>query len=105
MNVQDFFESINWRRWGNQGQGYDYYSKVIEGTPCRCNDRLVIGAKHHTIDIHGSKWESVTLEIVGEAPDGQWFHVDAYSIKKDELTQELVADIQRRLVAAWEALQ
>lgn len=36
-----------------------------------------------------------------EASDGQWFKLMAYALRPDDLTDERLDDIKRRLIAAW----
>ena len=56
----------------------------------------------HLIHLGMPEHKSVELDITGET-SGIWFKLEAYSVKFDELRDRL-DDIERRLVAAWEAL-
>ena len=50
----------------------------------------------------GGAWESVEVDVTGEAK-GVWFKLMAYSLTPDELRKGL-PEIERRLIAAWNAL-
>ena len=52
-------------------------------------------------DLSGHDYCSIEIEITAEANDGQWFKLMAYALRPEDLTDERLDDIKRRLIAAW----
>ena len=83
---------------------YAYRRSEIEARPCECNEKkrmqIVVTPHHYMMPNH--EYISAEVEVCGES-DGVWFKLKAYSIRPDELTENLPS-IERSLIAAWNAL-
>lgn len=83
---------------------YAYRRSEIEARPCECNDkkRMQIVVNPHHYILPGHEHQGVEVDVCGEA-GGIWFKLQAYSIRPDELPENLHS-IERSLIAAWNAL-
>lgn len=87
---------------------YAWRRSALEARRCECNDekkgvQIVIYPYTHDFDkMPKDARDSVELRVTGKA-GGLWFDMKAYSIKPEELSEKL-PEIERMLVAAWNAL-
>jgi hypothetical protein len=91
----------------NECNWYAYRRSELQARECECNDgkRMQIVVRPHKFThpkVPGGSWESAAVDVTGEA-GGAWFKLEAYSLKHDELRERL-GDIERSLIAAWNAL-
>jgi len=92
----------------NNCNWYAYRRSAITARECEHNDgkpmQIVVRPfmyTHHSM-MHG-EWKSAEIDVTGEA-GGVWFKLSAYGLKHDELHARL-GDIERSLIAAWNALR
>lgn len=91
----------------NECNWYGYRKTTLPARSCEHNNntRMLLVAypyKFSTPSVPDSVWESVEVEVAGEAR-GVWFKLQAYSLKSDELRARL-EEIESCLIAAWNAL-
>ena len=97
-------EEDRFRTQGNECNWYAYKRTDFDARECETNDgkRMSIFVKPFAYTHNGVTQESASVEIVGEASD-IWFDQRAYSIPLQTL-MERMADIERMLINAWNAL-
>ena len=95
----------SFRREPNLCDWYAYRRSELEARRCDCNDdkpgaQIVVYPNDmtHVYDMA----IGCEVEVCGQAA-GHWWNLRAYSIKTDELMAGL-PEIERRLIAAWNAL-
>ena len=87
---------------------YAYKRTGLQARECECNDGkpmqiVVTPYKLVHQSLPTGVMESVEVDVTGEV-EGLWFKLQAYSLRHDEL-RERMAEIEGRLIAAWNALQ
>lgn len=84
---------------------YAYRRSSLPARECECNEGkpMQIVARPFSRDIDGVTWESVEVDVTGEAI-GMWFKLMAYSLPENELKKRL-PEIEASLIAAWNALE
>jgi hypothetical protein len=82
-------------------QKHLYTLRLPDVPPCKCNDRTGLHVNVTSGDLSGHDYCSIEIEITAEANDGQWFKLMAYALRPEDLTDERLDDIKRRLIAAW----
>lgn len=89
-------------RRAGESQPYDAAGRPV----CLTNDKLSIHADIFELDLssRGSEgwYRTVEISITGEASPGLWIKLAAYSLPWGEVPGRL-AEIQRGLLAAWDA--
>lgn len=110
MNLQDLKawlegQGFKTSRQSMSSTGVDWYAwRKTEAEPhCATNDKppqIVITP--YAFYQAPNTWESVEVDLTADSGHG-WFRLKAYSIKLDELPDNL-ADIESRLIAAWRGL-
>jgi hypothetical protein len=92
------------RSEGNDCNWYACRRSELPARECECNDgkamQLVVYPTSY--DLKGETHESVKVDVTGEA-SGLWFNLSAYSMSVAELKEHL-PDIERMLIAAWNAM-
>ena len=103
---QGFQLTLNPLRHDDDGcNWYAYRWSQIEARECECNDGkpMQVIVAPHRYEGDGHAFENVEVEVIGEA-GGVWFKLAAYSLKPDEVQAKL-PDVERGLIAAWNALR
>lgn len=89
------------RGYHNECDWYAYRRSEGQARECEAN-----GGKSMQLVVTPTRfgaWEGVEIDVTGEA-GGVWFKLMAYSLKPDEV-QARVPDVERSLIAAWNALR
>jgi hypothetical protein len=91
------------RHGGNGVDWYAYRPSSIPARECECNEgkRVQIFVMPYSFYLNGHLSESCEVELCGEF--GTWWKLRAYGLTFDE-TVTKIDDIERKLVAAWNAL-
>ena len=115
MNLDEFkdqLEAAGYRtadeplcREMNECKWYAYRKSELDARQCECNEKpwMQIVVKPFQYSINGTTHQSVEIELCGEA-NATWWGLKAYAIKPDEFF-ERIEGVERRLIAAWNALE
>ena len=85
---------------------YAYRRSELSARVCECNDdkpgmQIVVTPSEMTLN--DTTHRGVEIELRGEA-NGVWWKMTAYSLKPEDVPAKL-ADVERALIAAWNALR
>lgn len=70
---------------------------------CENNESSHINVEIYTVK-HGAFAPNVEFELVGEN-NGIWFNFTAYSIPLTEINQDVIDLVEKKLIAAWNAIK
>lgn len=89
---------------GNGCNWYAYRRSDLPARECDCNDgeRMQLVIKPHEFSRGDQVWRSAEIDVTGEV-ESVWFKLTAYSLPEEKLRERL-PEIERRLIAAWNAL-
>jgi hypothetical protein len=89
----------------NECNWYAYRRSNRPARRCECNndkEGIPIVIKPSTFTLDGTRHESVTVELCGEA-NGAWWNIQAYSLGIGEVKDRL-GELELGLITAWNAL-
>lgn len=90
----------------NECQWIAYRRSNLEARSCECNDdkpgmQLVVEPSQYSIN--GTVHRGVEVELRGEAAE-TWWTLKAYALKPETFFEQ-IDGVERRLIAAWNALE
>ena len=85
---------------------YAYRRSEMSARSCECNydkQGMQIVVRPSEFTLNGHTHRSVEIELCGEA-NGVWWKINEYSLKPEEVPGKF-ADVERGLIAAWNAIK
>lgn len=82
-----------------------YRRSNIQARPCECNSDkpgIQLTVTPYEMDLNGQEWQSSEVNVTGEF-GGKWYSLTCYSMKPEEISQNL-PEVENTLVAAWNGL-
>lgn len=75
--------------------------------PCLTNDKTMVHVTIHDAWTHTARMNGehlATFDIQGEAKPERWVNLQVYSVRVDDITDEMIREVERELCIAWCAM-
>lgn len=110
--VAQYFRELGWSEFNplhRDAYAYAFSGPAIAGEDCFSNQKparlTVLIECDFTLPTGAKIPGRVQFQVIGARPDGLWLNADIYSIRRDEVSRELIAMIANTAEAVWMAFQ